>query len=111
LTVCGSNRSVCFDASETTLASAQKATAPVYPLFFCKAEPPKDEPTCTPYRENYSSGVTVSDVDGDGVADALDNCPLVFNPVRPMDGATQSDVDGDLSGDACDRSPLDPAVH
>lgn len=35
------------------------------------------------------------DVDGDGVCDDVDNCPLVSN-------AGQSDVDGDLLGDACD---------
>jgi hypothetical protein len=35
------------------------------------------------------------DTDGDGVCDALDNCPAVANP-------GQSDLDGDLAGDACD---------
>jgi len=35
------------------------------------------------------------DGDGDGVCDALDNCPAVAN-------AGQSDIDGDLAGDACD---------
>jgi hypothetical protein len=35
------------------------------------------------------------DGDGDGVCDALDNCPAVPNP-------GQSDLDGDLAGDACD---------
>ena len=38
------------------------------------------------------------DADGDGVADASDNCPLVSN-------ASQADRDGDGIGDACD--PLD----
>jgi thrombospondin type 3 repeat protein/galactose oxidase-like protein len=36
------------------------------------------------------------DADGDGVADAGDNCPLVAN-------AGQEDFDGDHSGDACDN--------
>jgi hypothetical protein len=111
LTVCGSARSVCFDADETTLDGAQKATAPIYPLFFCKPDAPTDEPSCTPYRETYASGVTQTDGDGDGVPDVTDNCPLVFNPARPLDGTSQADVDGDLTGDACDRSPLDAAVH
>jgi hypothetical protein len=35
------------------------------------------------------------DADGDGIADAYDNCPEVWNP-------RQSDTDGDGSGDACD---------
>ena len=35
------------------------------------------------------------DLDGDGVCDEVDNCPLVANP-------DQLDTDGDLAGDACD---------
>jgi hypothetical protein len=37
----------------------------------------------------------VADADGDGVPDAIDNCPLVYNP-------TQTDTDHDGVGDACD---------
>ncbi|TDJ09595.1 MAG: hypothetical protein E2O71_01970, partial [Deltaproteobacteria bacterium] len=40
------------------------------------------------------------DSDGDGVADALDNCPSDFNP-------SQTDTDGDGIGDACDACPND----
>ncbi len=36
-----------------------------------------------------------SDGDGDGVIDALDNCPTVSN-------STQTNTDGDSTGDACD---------
>jgi len=39
-----------------------------------------------------------ADSDGDGLADPVDNCPLVANP-------SQADRDGDGIGDACD--PLD----
>jgi hypothetical protein len=35
------------------------------------------------------------DADGDGIADAYDNCPAVWNP-------KQTDTDGDGLGDACD---------
>jgi Tol biopolymer transport system component len=35
------------------------------------------------------------DVDGDGVANATDNCPSIFNP-------SQANADGDAEGDACD---------
>ena len=39
-----------------------------------------------------------ADDDGDGIADAADNCPSVSN-------ADQSDSDGDGAGDACDAAP------
>lgn len=38
------------------------------------------------------------DSDGDGVDDALDNCPLVWNQ-------SQADMDNDGAGDACDNCP------
>ena len=49
--------------------------------------------------------------DGDGVPDELDNCPTIFNPIRPADCVNgvckQADSDGDGKGDACDKCPLD----
>jgi hypothetical protein len=39
---------------------------------------------------------TGQDADGDGVEEAADNCPGVFNPA-------QDDGDGDGLGDACDQ--------
>ncbi len=42
-----------------------------------------------------------SDGDGDGVCDAIDRCPAVFDP-------GQADADGDGIGDACDCAPSDP---
>ena len=50
---------------------------------------------------------SASDADGDGVNDDDDDCPSVFDPVRPMDNGTQPDSDGDGRGDACDPCPLD----
>jgi outer membrane protein assembly factor BamB len=46
---------------------------------------------------NGSNGLVINgvDVDGDGIADELDNCPLIANP-------TQNDADADDLGDICD---------
>ncbi len=46
--------------------------------------------------------LTAPDQDGDGVLDAVDNCPTVANP-------TQANADGDARGDACDLFPTNPA--
>jgi len=43
-----------------------------------------------------------SDVDGDGLDDAIDNCPLIFN-------ADQTNADNDALGDVCDPCPNDPS--
>jgi len=40
-------------------------------------------------------GAAVADIDGDGIADSVDNCPLVTNP-------DQADANGDGNGDLCD---------
>ncbi len=46
--------------------------------------------------------LTAPDQDGDGVLDAVDNCPTVANP-------SQANADGDARGDACDPFPTNPA--
>jgi hypothetical protein len=106
LDVCGVSKEVCIDAPSVTLASLQAAAAPIYPLFFCKGTTPMNEPSCVPYRDSYPNGETTADPDGDGLASAMDDCPTVFNPIRPMDGTAQADVNGNGVGDACDPAPL-----
>lgn len=112
--ICGAMRSVCLQGEGTTLAALRTANASTYPLFFC-GMPPRDEPTCTPMRgapwlfsgNPYTGVASMTDRDGDGIADAMDNCPAVFNPRRPMDLGGQADSDGDGAGDICDVCPLD----
>lgn len=112
--VCGQARRACV-ARETggaeTLASLSAAVSgTVQPLFYCGT--PDDERTCTPFRAGTFDGLPVEgDLDGDGVPDASDNCPTVFNPPRPIDGGVQVDSNGNSIGDACDPCPLgaDPA--
>ncbi len=109
LDVCGVPKKACVEqdtAKSTTLAKIRTAGEAIYPLFFCKSDTVKNEPSCTPYRDAYKNGITATDKDGDGVLDTADNCPTVFNPPRPMSGATQTDADGDGIGDACDKCPL-----
>jgi adenosine deaminase len=78
----------------------------VYPLSFGNNTPP-GEPSCIPARPGEYSGIPTSvDSDGDGIANKDDNCPLIFNPIRPMDAGAQADSDGDGKGDMCDTVPL-----
>ena len=80
-----------------------------YGLFFCGI--PEGEPTCLPSRENEYNGVTATDSDSDGVDDAQDNCPSVFNPIRPVDGGVQGNHDGDALGDVYDPCRLMPILR
>ncbi len=87
-----------------------------YDLFFCDV--PEDEPTCTPLRtrpaDTSSLNSTVyegdysdpNDQDGDGIPNDKDNCPNIFNPIRPQDNGFQSDIDEDGIGDVCDPYPF-----
>ncbi|MFN7131011.1 MAG: thrombospondin type 3 repeat-containing protein, partial [Myxococcales bacterium] len=115
LDVCGQPKRVCTRREVgKDFAALTSANANRYGLFFC--ETPENEPSCKPARassrdavkgSNIYSGVpTAEDSDGDGLADAIDNCPTVFNPIRPVDNGKQADTDGDGVGDMCDVCPI-----
>ena len=111
MTVCNVDKAVCLDTPGVTLSQIEGVSKTTYPLSSCRGQTPPDEPTCIPYRDSYPNGTSATDRDGDGVTDASDDCPSVFNPPRSMDGGKQSDLDGDGAGDACDAKPLDPSSH
>jgi cytosine/adenosine deaminase-related metal-dependent hydrolase len=112
LAVCGAAKSVCLQSEiGMTWDVLKGAVANTYDAFFCGT--PDAEPSCTPARAQsvagstvYSGAVTSGDSDGDGIPDSADNCPKVFNPIRPVDGGKQADADGDGVGDVCDPCPL-----
>jgi cysteine-rich repeat protein len=113
LSVCGASKQVCLSGEVgQTYPALQAAVGTLYTTFFCGT--PDNEPSCLPARPASVNGSTIytgatsaTDTDGDGIPDATDNCPLVFNPVRPMDDGKQADADGDGVGDVCDPCPLD----
>jgi cytosine/adenosine deaminase-related metal-dependent hydrolase len=109
--VCGAAKRICVESQigESYLV-LQSNAAGSYPAFSCGVPP--GEPTCVPSRSVpvagstvYTGAITPTDADGDGIADVQDDCPAVFDPIRPMDGGAQPDSDGDGIGDACDPSP------
>ena len=114
--VCGSTQAVCVSKHiGKTFAALKSAIGNAnYPLFAC--ETPLNEPSCVPARtlaedsvngsNNYAGKSDPADMDGDGIANEKDNCPKVFNPIRPVDNGKQADVDGDGEGDSCDPCPV-----
>ncbi|HVW27286.1 MAG TPA: amidohydrolase family protein [Polyangiaceae bacterium] len=115
LDVCGESKLVCLssDIGENYATLAGNVGADAYPAFFCGT--PANEPTCVPSRgvsvngsSVYDGTTAANDRDGDGIDDAHDLCPGVFDPIRPMDSGEQPDTDGDGQGDACDPCPLSP---
>ena len=107
LEVCGAAQRACVAESGFSLAELESAAASTYPLFTCEAPP--NEPSCVPARPlEYDGTPRDDDHDGDGVGDAFDLCPSVFDPPRLLDEGAQPDADGDGQGDACDPCPLDP---
>ncbi|MBX3205783.1 MAG: amidohydrolase family protein [Labilithrix sp.] len=117
--VCGKAKAACIDVRTTAAPKLQAiltAGEVYYPAYFCREKTPDDEPSCLPSRgesesvkgSNAYTGVpSDADKDGDGIPDEEDNCPTIFNPVRPMDQGRQADADNDGIGDACDECPFD----
>ena len=113
LDVCTNPKKVCLQAEiGKTYPALKSSLGSIYKDFFCGE--PMNEPSCKPTRSTsvkgstvYTGDVTADDSDGDGIANATDNCPNVFNPIRPMDSDKQADADGDGVGDACDVCPRD----
>ncbi len=106
--MCGQQKRTCAQLDTgLTIGSITSAVNPAYyDLFFCGT--PDLEPSCDPARpDRFPNRGGPSDVDGDGVIDDDDNCPAIFNPIRPMDMGAQSDADQDGQGDPCDLCPLD----
>ena len=109
LDVCGVTKRVCAERETGKMLVALKTAAVSYPLFFCGT--PDLEPSCIPARPTEYTGIpTADDLDGDGIPNATDNCPTVFNPIRLVDNHVQADFDGDGIGDACDPCPWDKGV-
>ncbi|MBI5495315.1 MAG: amidohydrolase family protein [Deltaproteobacteria bacterium] len=116
--VCTVSKRVCAARETGTAYSAIVSAGGGYAAFFCGT--PTNEPTCIPSRPAADGNVFTftaqasNDADGDGKLDTgtppEDNCPDVFNPIRPVDGTAQADFDGDLVGDACDACPLTTGV-
>lgn len=111
--VCGTGKRVCL-MSEVgkTYAALETAAGASYPAFVCG--PPPNEPSCTPSRpvavmgsSVYTGVATADDSDADGIADAVDKCATMFDPIRPVDEGAQGDADADGVGDVCDPCPLD----
>lgn len=110
--VCEENRLLCLH-QDTGIGfrELRLRNSDTYPLFYCGV--PHNEPSCLPRRpasvnesSAYSGLRPDIDLDGDGLRDEIDNCPMIFNPIRPLDNRRQADVDGDGAGDECDSEPF-----
>jgi hypothetical protein len=116
LEVCGAKKRVCLSRDTGKSWDTIGKLPNLYALASCGQAPP-NEPSCLPARTLDSDRVSQStvfagqstpdDTDGDGIPNAKDNCPTIFNPARPLDKGAQENSDGDDLGDACDPCPFD----
>jgi hypothetical protein len=91
-TACGVDQSVKFSASSSAVPGNYTVTATIVQN---NTTGTYDNRVSIPIKVNAPA---VADADGDGVADASDNCVNVAN-------ANQADADADGTGDACDSTP------
>src|SRR6185436_7784264 len=101
--VCGTAKRVVLGPEiGKTYTQLQTDAGGIYPAFACGT--PMNEPSCTPKRQavdsvngstTYTGVPSTSDTDGDGIPDTSDKCPMVFDPIRPVDNGIQPDADGD----------------
>jgi hypothetical protein len=75
-------------------AAAYEYAYQLWPLFMC-GQAADQLISC----DTNGAQPSEADLDGDGKANAADDCPKVWNP-------DQGNVDGDALGDACDPCPL-----
>jgi hypothetical protein len=80
--------SLANDAGHVFVSPASDTTFSVY--YF--------DPLCDGDRDGQVGEDDFANLDGDGIADASDNCPGLYNPL-------QEDADGDGFGDLCDDCP------
>ena len=108
LDACGRTKRICLESDTgISLEKLQNAAGmDPAPLLTCgSSEFP--EPSCKPERPGEFDGEsTNADRDGDGVANAEDSCPDVFNPKLPLANGDQVDSDEDGLGDSCDPCPV-----
>ncbi len=109
---CGEERTLCVQAASsgddaqtyadlerilreglaaTSMPSELDYANDLFPILVCEEARDACDPTA----------VTSEDTDGDGVADEVDVCPSVYDPL-------QWNLDGDDDGDFCDPCPLAP---
>lgn len=96
-TGCGAANAKTATFSSSTLSPTQG-----YPITGATADNVGSYVNRSDWRLHVVAPAIV-DADGDGVADADDNCPTVAN-------ANQANADGDALGDLCDTNSYAPAI-
>ena len=109
--ICGNAQRACIELDVDKNIAALRAEVSGTPYDLAPCGVPADEPSCVPFRlDEYEDGVTATDGDGDGIADAADICPTIFNPNTPLSNNAQPDFDSDGDGDSCDLCATEAGV-